>query len=114
MKTKLLAGLLLVGSAAFAGGSRVSIGVNIGGGPGYGYAPAPAYSYLPPPPPMPRGAYNRPPMPGRGYVWVDGFWSPNGRQYRWTQGYWMRPPQGRGRWVAPRYQGNRYYNGYWR
>jgi hypothetical protein len=107
MKTKLLAGLLLAGSAAFAGGN-VSIGVSIGGGPGYGYAPA--YAYMPPPPP-PRAYYSRPRMPGPGFVWVDGFWAPHGKKYKWTNGYWVRHPRRGADWVAPRYSNIRYYGG---
>lgn len=115
MRTKLLAGLLLAGSAAFAG-SNVSIGVSIGARPAYGYAPgyayAPSYAYLPPPPPP--VYYARPAMPGPGFVWVDGFWAPQGKKYKWNRGYWTRPPRRGAAWVAPRYYGNRYYSGYWR
>ena len=41
MKTKLLALLFLVGTAAFAA-PRVAIGVGVGVAPAYGYYPAPA------------------------------------------------------------------------
>src|SRR5262245_10132998 len=109
MKTKLLAGLLLAGSAAFAGGN-VSIGVSIGNGPGYGYAQS--YAYRPPPAPAPRVVYARPPMPAPGYYWVDGYYYPQGKHYRWRNGYWARPEHGRNRWEAPRYNNGRYYNGY--
>ena len=47
MKTKLLALLFLVGSAAFAG-PRIAIGVGIGP---IGVGVAPAYGYYAPPPP---------------------------------------------------------------
>ena len=51
MKTKLLALLFLVGSAAFAA-PRVVVGVGVGGvGVGVGVAPAYGY-YAPPPPPL--------------------------------------------------------------
>ncbi len=53
MKTKILAGLLLAGSVAFAA-PRVSFGIGIG-------APAPV-------------VVAAPPCPGPGYVFVDGFW----------------------------------------
>jgi hypothetical protein len=106
MKTKLLAGLVLAAGTMFAG-NRVSIGVQIGGGYGPGY-----YGYLPPPPPP--QMYAIPRSPGRGFVWVGGYWYPNGRAYGWQPGYWQRPPRGQGRWNAPRYDRGRYYNGYWR
>src|ERR1041384_5998095 len=66
MKTKLLVGLLLGGSALFAA-THVSIGIGVGG---YGYAPPPAVAYAPAPPVV---AY-APPCPGPGYTWVDGYW----------------------------------------
>ena len=53
MKTKILAGLLLAGSVAFAA-PRVSFGIGIG-------VPAPV-------------VVAAPPCPGPGYVFVDGFW----------------------------------------
>lgn len=89
----LLAGALLFGQTAFG---QVSFGISIGA-----------------PPPPPRAYYNRPPLPGPGYVWVDGFWYPNGGRYAWRPGYWALPPRTGGYWIAPRYQGGRYYNGYW-
>jgi hypothetical protein len=55
MKTKILAGLLLAGGAAFAA-PRVSFGIGIG-------VPAPI-------------AVAAPPCPGPGYVFVDGYWRP--------------------------------------
>ena len=45
MKTKLLALLFLVGSAAFAG-PRVVVGVGVGVGPAYGYSAPPAPALL--------------------------------------------------------------------
>ena len=98
MKTKLALLTLLAGSALFAG-PKVFIGVGIGG-------------YGPPPPPPP--VYYAPPVPGPGYVWVDGYWYPSGPRYAWSPGYWGRPPYPRAYWVGPRYHGNRYYRGYWR
>lgn len=85
MKTKLLAVLLLAGSSLFASPAVV---VGVGFGPRY-FAPRP----------VPIVAY-RPPCPGPGYVWANG--------------YWARPPYVRSYWVAPRYYGGRYYRGYWR
>ena len=71
--------------------------------PAYGqpaYAePAPAYVATPPvavdatvytsePPPPPVVEY-RPPSPGYGYLWVDGFWDWNGYDWAWSNGYWQ-------------------------
>jgi hypothetical protein len=108
MKMKLLVLLALFSASAFAE-TRFSIGVNIGGYPGY--YPGGYYVAAPPPPPP---VYYVPPSPGRGYVWVSGFYYPVGPRYEWRQGYWTRPPRGHVRWVAPRYRQGRYFAGYWR
>lgn len=77
----------------------------------------PAYAdpgiYAPAPPPLPQYAYVRPPMPGPGYFWVDGFWNFTGRNYVWVAGYWMQPPYSGGYWVRPRYTGGRFFAGFW-
>jgi hypothetical protein len=92
MKTKLLALMLLAGGCLFG---QVSIGVRIG----------------PPPPPR---VYAAPPRaPGPGYVWVEGYWYPVGNRYQWHAGYWTRPPYEGSRWVAPRHDGERFFEGYW-
>jgi len=67
----------------------------------------------PPPPPMPNYAYNRPPMPGPGYFWVDGYWGFGGGRYSWVGGFWRVPPFAGGFWNAPRYSAGRYYAGFW-
>jgi hypothetical protein len=54
------------------------------------------------------------PAPGPAYTWVGGYYYPVGPRYSWHAGYWARPPYAHARWVAPRYYGHRYYNGYWR
>ena len=106
MKTKwmapvILAGMLMTGGSLFAD-SRFSIGIGIG---------TPGYYYAPPPPVI---AY-RPPFPGPGYNWVDGYYNPYGS---WVAGYWAPPAYGYGyaaprRYVAPRYYAApRYYGGY--
>jgi len=64
-------------------------------------------------PPPPRVAHSRPPKPGPGFVWISGFWYPDGYRYMWHDGYWTRPPYRRAVWIAPRYDG-RYHDGYWR
>ena len=105
MKLRLLALLILAGSAAsvFAG-PRVFVGF------GVGYAPAPVVTYAPPPPVV---AY-APPAPRPGYAWVGGYYAPVGPRWAWRPGYWARPPYAHAYWVAPRYNGGRYYGGYWR
>ena len=61
--------------------------------PGYGaYNGDPAYDgsnqgvYAPAPPPIPSYAYQRPPMPGPGYYWADGYWNLIGGRYSWVGG----------------------------
>jgi hypothetical protein len=60
----------------------------------------------------------RPPMPGQGYIWIDGYQHWNGQRYEWHRGEWARPPHAQAVWVAPRYekhdQGYRYIPGQWR
>ncbi|HEY1239990.1 MAG TPA: hypothetical protein VGF16_05510 [Bryobacteraceae bacterium] len=87
MKKKLIATMLLAGSALFAE-THFSIGVGVG-------APA----YYPPAPPV---VVARPPMPGPGYTWVDGYRN-NGV---WMNGYWAPPVvvAPRAHYVAPRYR----------
>lgn len=94
MLKKLLPILLLAGGSLFA--AEFSIGVRFG------------------PPPPPRVVYYRPVRPGPRYVWVSGYWYPDRHRYRWHDGYWARPPRHRAVWVAPRYERERYYAGYWR
>jgi hypothetical protein len=62
MKTKILAGLLLAGSAAFAA-PRVSFGIGFGAPAPVVVAPAPVVAAAP--------------CPGPGYVFINGYW-----QYR--------------------------------
>jgi hypothetical protein len=69
--------------------------------------------YAPAPPPMPRYAYQRSPMPGPGYYWVDGYWDLIGGRYCWVGGYWMLPPYAGGYWVSPRYSGGHFFLGFW-
>ncbi|MDP8981439.1 MAG: hypothetical protein M3O35_12715 [Acidobacteriota bacterium] len=92
MKKKLLALALLAGGSMFAQ-TRFSFGINIGArGPAY-YAPAPAYVVA------------RPPYPGPGFVWVDGYWAENYGRRVWVPGYWNRPVYGHAyRYESPRYE----------
>jgi len=101
MKTKLLAVLLLAGSALLAA-PRVVVGVGVG-------VPAPVYA-----PPAAHVAVVVPAAPGPGYAWVGGYWYPAGARWVWHAGYWARPPYAHAHWVGPRYFGHRYYRGYWR
>jgi hypothetical protein len=64
-------------------------------------------------PPPPRVLRVRPVSPGPDYAWVDGYWYPVGNHYKWHDGYWTRVPYPAARWVAPRYEGGRYFVGYW-
>jgi hypothetical protein len=98
MKTKLLVLALLAGGSMFAQ-TRFSFGINIGGrAPGY-YAPVPAYVDA------------RPPYPGPGFTWVDGYWAQNYGRNVWVAGYWTRVPYERAyRYEAPRYE--RYERGF--
>ena len=88
MKTKLLALLFLVGSAAFAA-PRVVVGVGVGVGP-----VAPAYGYYAPPAPV--AAYVAP---------VPVYWGH--RAYYGPR--WVAP-----RYYGPRYYGRGYYGRGWR
>lgn len=90
--TTLLAAMLLAGTPAF--GAQVAVGIRIGA----------------PPPPR---VVVRPVAPGPDYFWVDGYWYPVSGRYVWHRGYWTRPPYGGAVWVGPRYEGHRYYAGYW-
>ena len=93
MKRAILGLAFLMGSTILS--AQFSIGVRIGE------------------PPPPRVVRVHPRSPGPGYVWVDGYWYPNGRRYVWHDGYWTRPPYGSARWIGPRYEGGLFYEGYW-
>src|SRR5258706_11045599 len=70
---KLIAVILLTAGSMFG---QVSIGIRIGT------------------PPAPRVVRVRPVAPGPGYLWVDGYWYPQGNHYRWHDGYWTLAPYG--------------------
>lgn len=91
-KTMLTAmlGTALMASSAFAG-VRFGVGVNVGVPIG------------------PAVVVARPPMPGPGYVWIDGFNGPTG----FVAGYWALPPAAGAFWVAPTFVGGRFVAGYW-
>src|SRR5689334_12212905 len=63
--------------------------------PGY----ATVYPTAPPPEPI---FEVRPPVPGYGYYWVDGYWDWNGYDWSWANGYWAPERPGYA-YVRPRY-----------
>jgi hypothetical protein len=100
MKTKLMVVLLVAGGSLFAQ-TRFSVGVQFGS-PGY-YEAGPAA--------VPVGVTGyRPPCPGPGYVWIDGYYDGYGN---WVGGYWARPPYSGAYWVAPRFSRGHFGAGYW-
>jgi len=74
---------------------QISIGIRIG------------------PPPPPRVLAVVPASPGPEFIWVGGYWYPVGNHYKWHEGYWTRPPYAGAVWVAPRHDGERFFEGYW-
>jgi hypothetical protein len=93
------AGLLAAALSAPQALAQVGVGVYIGRTP----------------PPLRYEA--RPPIPGPGYVWIDGFYEPWQGGYRWHPGYWNRPPYEGAYWVHPHYdhydRGWAYHEGFW-
>ena|SRR6478752_3943247 len=86
----IMAGVLMLAGLAFtatpANAQHFSVGIGLGG---------PAY-YVPPP------VVYRPPYPGPGYYWNDGYYDPYGV---WVAGFWgprVYRPYGYG-FVGPRY-----------
>jgi hypothetical protein len=63
-------------------------------------------------PPPPR-VYRVPARPGPDYIWVEGYWYPQGSRYQWHDGYWTRPPYEGAYWVSPYHVGGQYYAGHW-
>jgi hypothetical protein len=64
------------------------------------------------PPPAPR-AFRVPPQPGPEFVWVEGYWWPQGSRYVWHNGYWTRPPYAGAFWIPPYWSAGRYVAGRW-
>lgn len=102
-KSKLLVGALTmaaVTATAFTTPAVAQIGIVIG---------------RQPPPPM--RYERRPPMPGQGYAWVDGYWGNNGGRYVWVPGRWDRPPYAGAYWSHPHYDhyqdGWHLHEGHW-
>lgn len=68
-----------------------------------------------PPPPL---RYEvPPPMPGEGFVWIDGYWALHGHRYVWVPGRWERPPYPGAYWSHPHYdhydRGWKLHEGHW-
>jgi len=93
IRTALVAAIL--SAAVPAMHAQVSIGIQIGA------------------PPPPRVVRVLPARPGPEFVFVEGYWYPVGHHYKWHDGYWTRPPYEGARWIAPRHDGERFYEGYW-
>ncbi len=55
-----------------------------------------------PPPPLRIEHHGRP--PGRGFVWINGYWAYRGGHHVWVSGRWDRPPHGHRVWVEPRWE----------
>jgi hypothetical protein len=83
--------VLLMSSAVSA---QISFGIQIG---------------APPPPPV----YVVPAQPGPEFMWIEGYWYPQGGHYSWHAGYWTRPPYEGAHWVAPHHDHGQYFAGYW-
>jgi hypothetical protein len=70
-----------------------------------GIAPPPVRYEVPPPPPAPS------------FMWVAGFWAPQGDHYHWSPGHYAAPPYPGAYWYAPHYErsprGWGYREGYW-
>ena len=49
--------------------------------------------------PPPLRYERRPPLPGPGYAWVDGYWNWYGGRYVWVPGAYEQPPHPHARWV---------------
>jgi hypothetical protein len=92
IRTIIISAVLLV--SASAAHAQVSFGIRIG------------------PPPAPR-VYRVPPQPGPDYMWIEGYWYPQGSRYVWHNGYWTRPPYEGAYWVAPYHVGGQYFAGRW-
>jgi hypothetical protein len=92
LQTLAVSALLL--APASAAQAQVSIGIRIGA----------------PPPPR---VYAVPRSPGPEFMWVEGYWYPQGSHYAWHNGYWTRPPYQGAYWVGPYHAGGRYFPGRW-
>jgi hypothetical protein len=59
----------------------------------------------------------RPPVPGEGFQWIDGYWGISNNRYVWVTGRWERPPYAGAYWSHPHYdhyqQGWQMHEGHW-
>jgi len=97
MRPRLMVLMLMAGGALFAE-THVAIGVRIG-------RPAPVVV----PAPVAVSVY-RPPCPGPGYIWIEGYYDEYGD---WYEGYWALPPYAGAYWIAPRIVSGHFHAGYW-
>jgi hypothetical protein len=97
MKAKWVAGALV--AASLAAPAFGQIGIYIGRNP-------PPLRYE-----------RRPPPPGEGYAWQDGYWGQQGNGYVWIGGRWQQPPYAGAYWSHPHYdhyqEGWRMHEGHW-
>lgn len=96
MRPAFVVAFVLTAGSVVAAQTHVSVGIQIG-------TPPPQVVYVAPPPP--------PPEPE--VVWVEGYWYPVRQHYMWHDGYYTRPPYAGARWVAARYDGRMFFEGYW-
>jgi hypothetical protein len=119
--TRNLIAMLALGAGVMLAGSRDGYGRYDDGaydsrhGSRYGdrYDPDGYAAPAPPRGPVHGPHFRRPPMPGHGFVWVEGYWSFARGRYVWVNSYWARPPFAGAYWVAPRYHGGRHFVGFW-
>ncbi|HWX56773.1 MAG TPA: YXWGXW repeat-containing protein [Verrucomicrobiae bacterium] len=97
MKLKLICAAIFAMALAMPASAQVGIFVKIG---------PPAVRYEAPPP-----------SPGPGFVWMEGYWAPQGRRYVWVSGRWERAPYEGAYWTHPHYdhypEGWRMHEGHW-
>lgn len=97
IKTAILCAALGVGAIALPGSSEARVYLDVTIAP-----PAPRYEVVP--------------MPRRGYVWADGYWTWNGHRYVWVRGHYIRARHGH-HWIADRWEDRHgrwhYYRGHW-
>jgi hypothetical protein len=105
VRLALILGSAVLGVSGLSGVAHAQVGVYISG-------PS-VYPENLPPDPIPE---YRPPAPGWGYVWVNGYWDWTGYDWVWNNGYWA-PPRPGFSYVGPRFIWENgqpiYYRGYW-
>src|SRR5579884_3947861 len=93
-------GAVIAAAIAVPASAQVSFGVQVG--------------RVPPPPLRYEG---RPPAPGPGFIWIDGYWRWDRGRYVWVPGVWQRPPYAGAYWSHGHWDhypdGWRYHEGHW-